>query len=83
VEERFLFDGVALHAGGVSPGDIKSAAAVVADFANPGLAFGNGTAVSAGKAADTLIGEFLIERRVGFADSLVEDVAQAGQSEPL
>ena len=39
VEERLLFDGIALQSGGVSPGDVERAAAVEADLAYAGLAF--------------------------------------------
>jgi len=78
VKERFFFDGIALHSGGVSPGHVECAAAIEADFADAGLAFGNGTAVTAGKAADAMVVEFFVERRVRFADSLVQDVAEGG-----
>ena len=78
VEERLFFDGIALHSGGVSPGNIERAAPIEADFANAGLAFGNGAAVTAGKAADALVVEFFVERRVRYADSLVQDVAEGG-----
>jgi hypothetical protein len=67
-----------LHAGGVSPGDVERAGAVVADFADAGLAFGNGAAVAAGKAADAVVGEFFVERGVRLANVAVEDVAEAG-----
>ncbi len=78
VEEWLFFDGIALHSGGVSPGDIECAAAVEADFAYAGLAFGNRATVTAGKAADAAVVEFFVERRVRFADSLVQDVAEGG-----
>jgi hypothetical protein len=60
-----------LHAGGITPGHIKRAAAVVADLANAGLAIGNWATVTAGKTADAVVVEFLVKRRVRFADSLV------------
>ena len=69
VEERLLFDGIALHSGGVSPGDVECAAAVEADFADAGLAFGDGAAVAAGKTADAVVVEFFVEGRIGLADS--------------
>jgi hypothetical protein len=78
VEERLLFDGIALHACGVSPGDVERAAAVVADFAHTGLALGNGAAVAAGKTADALVVEFFVERGVGLANSAVENIAEGG-----
>jgi hypothetical protein len=78
VEEWFLLDGVALGSGSVSPGDVESAGAVEADFADSGLAFGDGAAVSAGEAADAVVVEFFVESWVGFADSLIEDGAEGG-----
>lgn len=78
MEERFLFDGIALHSGGVSPGDVERAAAVEANFADAGLAFGNGAAVATGKTADAIVVKFFVERGVGFADSLVQDIAEGG-----
>ena len=79
VEERLFFDGIALHAGGVSPGDVERAAAVVADFADTGLALGNGTTVAAGEATDAVVVKFFVERGIGLADSFVEDFAECRQ----
>ena len=67
-----------MRAGGVSPGNIEGAAAVVAYLANSGLAVGDGTTVSAGEATDAIILERVVERRVGFADSLIEHGAKGG-----
>jgi hypothetical protein len=78
VEEWFLFDWVALSSGGVSPGCVERAAAVEADFANAGLAFGNRAAVAAGKAADAVVTEFFVERGISLANFLVEDGAEGG-----
>jgi hypothetical protein len=39
--------------------------------------------VAAGEAADAVVAEILDQGRVGFADSLVEDVAEGGHGEPL
>jgi hypothetical protein len=78
VEKRFLLDRIALHSGGVSPRNIECAAAVIADFADSGLAVGDGTAVSTGKTADAIVVEFLVERCVGLADAFVEDGAEGG-----
>jgi hypothetical protein len=55
VEKRLLLDGIALRSGDVSPGNVELAAAVEADFADAGLAFGNGAAVSAGEAAQAIV----------------------------
>src|SRR5271165_4002402 len=83
VEERLLFDGIALHAGGVSPGNVEGATAVVADFADAGLAFGDGAAVTAGKTADAIVIELFVEGGVGLMDSLIEDVAEGGHGRLL
>jgi hypothetical protein len=83
VKKGLLFDGIALHSGGVSPRHVESAATIEADFADAGLSFGNGTAVAAGKAAHAIIAEILGERGIGFADSLVENVTQGGHRKPL
>jgi hypothetical protein len=55
VKERFFFDGIALRAGGVSPGNIECASAIEADFADAGLAFGDRTAVAARETADAVV----------------------------
>jgi hypothetical protein len=78
VEERLFFDGIALHAGSVSPGDVERAASVEADFADAGLAFGDGAAVTAGEAANAVVVEIFDEGGIGLADALVEDGAQSG-----
>jgi hypothetical protein len=83
VEEWFLFDGVALGAGGVSPGDVEGTAAIVADFADAGLAFGDGAAVSAGEAAHAIVLDLLVEIGIGFADLLVENGAEGGHEDLL
>jgi hypothetical protein len=78
MEERLLLDGIALHSRDVAPGNVKRAAAVVADFADAGLAFGNGAAVAAGETSNTVVVEFFVEGRIGFADPLVQDITQGG-----
>ena len=83
VEERLLFDGIALHPCGISPGNVKRAAAVVAHFADAGLALGNGAAVTAGETANAVVVEFLVESWIGLANSAVEDVAEGGHRKPL
>jgi len=83
MEERLLFDGIALHAGGVTPGGVEFAATVEADFADSGLAIGDRAAMAAGETADAVVAEILDEGRIGFADSLVEDVAECWHGEPL
>jgi len=78
VEEWLLFDGVALGAGGVSPGDVQGAGAIVADLADAGLAFGDGAAMSASEAAHAIVLDLLVEIGIGFADLLVENGAEGG-----
>src|SRR5208282_2917561 len=78
VEEGLFLNRIALGAGRVSPGSVKRAAAVVADFADSGSAFGDGTAVAARKAAQATVFELFVEMRIGFLDMLIEDRAQGG-----
>jgi len=78
VEEWLLLDGIALGSGNVSPGNVQSAAAVVADFADSRLAVGDGAAVAAGEAANPAVVELLIKARVGLLNSLVEETAKGG-----
>jgi hypothetical protein len=79
MEKRLLLDGIALRAGGVSPGDVELAAAIEADFADAGLAIGNRATVAAGEAANAVVAEILDQRRFGFADALIQDFAQGGR----
>jgi hypothetical protein len=83
VEEGLFFHGIALRAGDVAEGRIEFSAAIEADFADTGLAFGNGAAVAAGEAAEAEVIEGLAEGGVGFADFLVEDGAEVGHGGPL
>src|SRR5208283_2689277 len=76
VEEWLLLDRVALGSGGISPWDVERSAAIVTDLADAGLAFGDGTAVAAGKTAHAVAVELLTQNGVGFADSLVENAAE-------
>src|SRR5262249_1608662 len=83
VEERLLLDGIALHASHVSEGDVEFAAAVEADFAYAGLAFGNRAAMSAGEATDAIAIKRLAEVGIGLADARIEEVAQSGHTSIL
>ncbi len=83
VEEGLFLDGIALHSGGVSPWHIERAAAIEADFAYTGLAFGNGTAMAAGKTADALMVELFVESGIRFANSAVQDVTKGRHKNPL
>jgi hypothetical protein len=49
---------------------------LLADFADSGLAFGDGAAMAAGKAADAVVGQSFIEAGVCLADALIEDAAE-------
>ena len=55
VEKGLLFDGIALHSGNITPGNVESATAVESNFAHTGLAIGNRAAVAAGVAAHPII----------------------------
>ena len=83
VKKWLFLDRVTLGSGGVSPGDVERAAAIVADFAHAGLAFGDGAAMSASKAAHAVVGELLVEAGIGLANSLVENTAEGGHGGPL
>ena len=78
VKKGFFLDRIALSSGSVSPGNEELATAVVADLANTGLAFGDGTAMSACKTAHAVVVEFLDKGGFGFADAFVEDGAEGG-----
>lgn len=81
MEERLFLDWVALHATNVSPWHIQLPALVVADFANPRLAFRNGTAVSACETADAITLDRLVQFTL--ANMLIQDFGQGGQQKPL
>jgi hypothetical protein len=57
VKKRLLFDGITLHSRGVPPRDVELASTIETNFANPGLAFGDGATVPAGKTADAIVTE--------------------------
>ena len=80
MEERFLFDGIALHSRNVAPGNIESASVIEANLADAWLAFGNRTAVAAGIATHAIAIHLFPESGVGFADAGIsgEDVVQRG-----
>ena len=82
MEERFLFDGIALHSAHVAPGHVEHATLVVAHLADARLTIGNGTAVSAGVAAHPVAIELLVQ--IALTDILVDDVAKGRHRiEPL
>jgi len=74
MKKWFLLDGIALHSADITPWHVELPALVIADFANPGLSFSNGTAVSAGEAANAIaLNRF---PQPTFADVLVQNVAE-------
>src|SRR5271165_5022617 len=78
MEERLLLDRIALHAAHITPRDIESAAAVISNFANSGLAVGNRTAMAAGVTANAIAVKLLVKLACAFANVLVYDIAQSG-----
>jgi hypothetical protein len=81
MKKRLLLDRIALHSAHVAPGDIQGAALVIADLANPRLAFRNGTAMSAGITPNPIVLEFFVQ--ITFANVLVNDVAKSRHAKPL
>jgi hypothetical protein len=76
VEEWFFLYRVALGPGGVSPGNVEFAAAIEADFADSGLAFGDRATVPAGETAEAVVVEYFVEGGIGFAGFFVESGAE-------
>jgi hypothetical protein len=74
VEERLLFDRVALHYTGVTPGNVQGPASVVANLADTGLAIRDGAAVPSGETANSVAIKLLVE--FALADVLVNDIPQ-------
>ena len=83
MKEGLLLDWIALGSRGVSPWNIQRPTAVVANFADSGLAFGNGAAMSASEAAHTVVLEFFVEKRIGFTNSLVQNTAERAHGRDL
>jgi hypothetical protein len=83
VEEGLLLDGIALHAGGVSPRHVESSSPIKTNFADTGLAVGNWAAVAAGVAADAVVIEIFDEGRIGFSDALIQNFTQGGHRDLL
>ena len=74
VEEWFLLDGITLGSGGVSPGNVERAAAVVANLADTGLPFGNRAAMSARKATHTITVKPFV--KISFTNMFINDIAK-------
>jgi len=83
MEEWLLLDGIALGSGNVSPGNVEFAAAVVANFADTGLAFGNGATVTTGEAAQAVVLEIFDEMGIGLMNVIVEDCAESGHDKAI
>jgi len=83
VKKWLLFDRIALRSRRVSPRRVERSTAVVADLADTGLAFGNGAAMAASEAADSILIELFVKTSIGLADSFVENGAQGGHGVPL
>ena len=82
VEKWLFLDGIALHSGNIAPGNVKRAAMVKANFADPRLPVGNRAAMSTGIAAHAIAIQFFPECRVAFAYALVgrENILQRGHT---
>jgi hypothetical protein len=80
VKERLLLDGIALHAGRVSPWNVELAVAIEADFTHTRLTLGNGAAMATGKAAYAISIKILAQSWIGFANVLVEDLPESGHA---
>ena len=76
MEERFLFDRIALHAGDIAPRDLQTPMIVVADFADADCARGDCAVVPTGVATDPLAFEPIVD--IAFTSALVQQLAQAG-----
>jgi hypothetical protein len=80
--KKWLFlDRITLHSAHVAPGNIQSAALVVADLAYSGLAFRNGATMSAGMTANPIVLEFLVQ--ITLTNVPVNNVAKSGHGKPL
>jgi hypothetical protein len=74
VVEGLLFDRVALHSGGVTPGYLKFASFIEADFADAQLPFGNAAAVAASEAAHETPVELLV--KLAFSNVGVKNILE-------
>jgi hypothetical protein len=80
MEEWLLFYGVALHSANVAPRNIEFSALVVADFADSHLSIGDRTTMAAGKAADSVTLDRLVE--IALSNVLIQDFTE-GRHEHL
>ena len=76
VEERLLLDGIALHAGDVSPRDLQDAVVVVTNLADADRAGRDPAVVTAGMALDPAVGRAVVD--LAFTSAHRQQLAQAG-----
>ena len=76
MEEWLLLDRIALNSANVAPGNVEFPASVEANFTHAGLAIGNRAAVSAGKAAQPVVIEFLNQAGISLANVIVQNFAE-------
>jgi len=81
VKKRLFLYWVALNSADVSPGHVKFAALIKANFAHTCLAFRNGAAVTASEATNAVAFDRFVQ--VTFTDLLVQDFTERGQRVPL
>src|SRR6266542_4849362 len=81
MKKRLLLDGIALHPTNIAPRNIQLATLVVADFADSRLAFCNGTAMSAGEAANAISLDLLVQ--LAFTDVPIQNITERRQLKPL
>ena len=80
VMEGLLFDRVALHSRGVTPGHLKLAPFVEADFADAQLPFGNAAAMATGETTHKTPVELFV--KLAFANIGVKNVLKCGHESP-
>src|ERR1700676_1324674 len=82
VEKWLLLDRIALHSGNIAPGNVKRAAMVKTNFADPRLPVGNRAAMSTCIAAHTIAIKLFPECPVALADASVgrKNVLQCGHT---
>jgi hypothetical protein len=81
MEEGLLLDGVALHAGHVTPGNVQHATLVVTNFADPRLPLRNWAAMATGKTPNSVAIQFLVE--FALANPLKYDFSQCRHRAPV
>ena len=80
VMERLLLDGVALHSGGVAPGNLKLAPFVEANLANAQLPVRNAAAMAAGETPHKSPVDLLV--KLAFANIGVQNILKCGHESP-